>query len=125
MNENSRNFLIYGALLMSLGVCLGAFGAHALKHAVTPERLAIFQTGVQYQFYHALGLCVVGFIAYLQPNKWVIISGKLMLTGVVIFSFSLYLLVLLDIKWLGAITPIGGVLMVVSWVLLAWSIFKK
>lgn len=125
MNENSRKFLIYGALLMSLGVCLGAFGAHALKHAVTPERLAIFQTGVQYQFYHALGLCVVAFIAHFEPKKMVVTAGNLMLTGVIIFSCSLYLLVILDLKWLGAITPFGGVLMVISWFLLAWSIFKK
>lgn len=124
MNSISKRFLVLGTLLMGLAVCFGAFGAHGLKQIVTPERLAVFQTGVQYQFYHALGLCIVAFIAHIEPKKMVNIAGNLMLTGVLIFSFSLYLLVILDISWLGAITPIGGILMVISWLILCVSVFK-
>lgn len=124
MNEYSKRFLLFGTLLLALAVCFGAFGAHGLKNMVTPERLSIFQTGVQYQFYHALGLCVVAFIAHFEHKRMVIIAGNLMLVGVLIFSYSLYSLVIFDLKWLGAITPIGGVLMVVSWLMLCFSIFK-
>lgn len=125
MNTISKRFLLLGAILMALAVGLGAFGAHGLKKIVTIEMLTVYQTGVQYQFYHALGLCVVGLIAQFHNTKWVKIAGNTMFAGVLIFSFSLYILVLLDMKWLGAITPIGGVLMMISWLLLAWSIFKK
>lgn len=110
---------------MAAAVSLGAFGAHGLKKIITPEMLAIYQTSVQYQFYHALGLLGVAFVAYVHNVKLVNIAGNLMFVGVLIFSGSLYLLVLLNIKWLGAITPIGGVLMVLSWLLLALSLLKK
>ncbi len=109
---------------MAAAVSLGAFGAHGLKKIITSDMLTIYQTGVQYQFYHALGLLGVAFIAHLNATKLVNIAGNLMFTGVLIFSGSLYLLVMLNIKWLGAITPIGGVLMVISWLLLAWSVLK-
>lgn len=109
---------------MAAAVSLGAFGAHGLKKIITEDMLSIYQTGVQYQFYHALGLLGVAFIAYLNATKLVNVAGNLMFTGVLIFSGSLYLLVLLNIKWLGAITPIGGVLMVISWLLLSWSVLK-
>ncbi len=125
MNQTSKQFLLLGTILMALAVSLGAFGAHGLKKIVSTEMLTVYQTGIQYQFYHALGLCVVAFIAHIHNTKLVKIAGNIMFIGVMIFSFSLYILVLLDMKWLGAITPIGGVLMVISWVLLAWSIFKK
>lgn len=125
MNQTSKQFLLLGTILMALAVSLGAFGAHGLKKIVSAEMLTVYQTGIQYQFYHALGLCVVAFIAHLHNGKWVKIAGMMMFIGVIIFSFSLYILVLLDMKWLGAITPIGGVLMVISWVILAWSVFKK
>lgn len=125
MNQTSKQFLLLGTILMALAVSLGAFGAHGLKKIVSAEMLTVYQTGIQYQFYHALGLCVVAFIAHIHNTKLVKIAGNIMFIGVMIFSFSLYILVLLDMKWLGAITPIGGVLMVISWVLLAWSVFKK
>lgn len=123
MNTTSKQFLLLGTILMALAVSLGAFGAHGLKKMVNTEMLTIYQTGVQYQFYHALGLCVVAFIAHFYNSKWVKMAGIMMFIGVIIFSFSLYTLVVLDMKWLGAITPIGGVLMVISWVILAGSVF--
>ncbi|MDD2639986.1 MAG: DUF423 domain-containing protein [Arcobacteraceae bacterium] len=125
MNKSTKNFLIMACLLMATAVSLGAFGAHGLKKIITPDMLSVCQTGVQYQFYHALGLLGVAFIAHVNSTKLVNMAGNLMFTGVMIFSGSLYLLVILNIKWLGAITPIGGVLMVVSWVLLAWSVFRS
>jgi len=125
VNSTSKRFLLLGTILMALAVCFGAFGAHGLKKIVSAEMLSVYQTGVQYQFYHALGLCVVAFIAHLHETKLVRIAGNIMFIGVIIFSFSLYVLVLLDMKWLGAITPIGGILMVISWVLLAWSVFRS
>jgi uncharacterized membrane protein YgdD (TMEM256/DUF423 family) len=125
MNQTTKQFLLLGTILMALAVCLGAFGAHGLKKIVSAEMLTVYQTGIQYQFYHALGLCVVAFISHIHDTKWVKIAGNIMFVGVIIFSFSLYVLVLLDIKWLGAITPIGGVLMVISWTVLAWSILKS
>ncbi|MDX9795488.1 MAG: DUF423 domain-containing protein [Arcobacteraceae bacterium] len=125
MNKSTKNFLIMACLLMATAVSLGAFGAHGLKKIITPDMLSVYQTGVQYQFYHALGLLGVAFIAHVNSTKLVNMAGNLMFTGVMIFSGSLYLLVILNIKWLGAITPIGGVLMVISWVLLAWSVFRS
>jgi len=125
VNTISKKFLIMACLLMATAVSLGAFGAHGLKKIISVDMLVIYQTGVQYQFYHALGLLGVAFIAHINSTKLVNIAGNLMFTGVLIFSGSLYLLVILNLKWLGAVTPIGGVLMVVSWVLLAWSIFRS
>jgi uncharacterized membrane protein YgdD (TMEM256/DUF423 family) len=125
MNKSTKNFLIMACLLMATAVSLGAFGAHGLKKIITPDMLSVYQTGVQYQFYHALGLLGVAFIAHVNSTKLVNMAGNLMFTGVMIFSGSLYLLVILNIKWLGAITPIGGVLMVISWVLLAWAVFRS
>lgn len=125
MNIISKKFLIIACLLMATAVSLGAFGAHGLKKIITPDMLSVYQTGVQYQFYHALGLLGVAFIAHVNSTKLVNMAGNLMFTGVMIFSGSLYLLVILNIKWLGAITPIGGVLMVISWVLLAWVVFRS
>jgi uncharacterized membrane protein YgdD (TMEM256/DUF423 family) len=125
VNTISKKFLIMACLLMATAVSLGAFGAHGLKKIISVDMLVIYQTGVQYQFYHALGLLGVAFIAHINSTKLVNIAGNLMFTGVLIFSGSLYLLVILNLKWLGAVTPIGGVLMVVSWVLLAWSVFRS
>ena len=104
---------------MLLAVALGAFGAHALKAVLSPERLAIYQTASQYHFYHALGLLVVALLTLYLPTsvylKW---SGWLLIAGTVIFSGSLYALAVSGIRGLGAITPIGGVSFIMGWVLL-------
>ncbi|PAU94522.1 hypothetical protein CK503_06925 [Aliifodinibius salipaludis] len=113
-------FLIIGSIAMTLAVGLGAFGAHGLKEILTDEMLDIFETGVKYHFYHAIGLLAVGLVAQLMPNssllQW---SGWLMLAGIIIFSGSLYILSISGIRWMGAITPIGGLCFIVAWVLLA------
>ncbi|WP_420597502.1 DUF423 domain-containing protein [Deinococcus sp.] len=107
------NPALSGALLTGTAVALGAFGAHALKATLSPENLAIFETGVRYQMYHGLGLLVLG--AYPQQRR----GPKWLLAGTLIFSGSLYVLALSDIKVLGAITPIGGVLQLIGWGLVA------
>jgi uncharacterized membrane protein YgdD (TMEM256/DUF423 family) len=121
----AKTFLFLGALACMLAVLLGAFGAHALRGKLTADLLAIYQTGVQYHFWHALGLLAIGIVAiYLPasaPLKW---AGWLMLTGIVIFSGSLYLLAITGVRWLGAITPVGGTAFIASWALLAFAIAR-
>ncbi len=108
-----------GALLAAAAVALGAFGAHGLKSRVTPELLAVFETGVRYHVYHALALLAVAWAATRWPGPWTTAAGWLFVAGIVIFSGSLYLLVLTDARWLGAITPIGGLVFIAGWVALA------
>jgi len=101
-----KNLLIIGAVLMALAVLLGAFGAHALKKSLSPDMLAVYTTGVEYQFYHALGLLLIGLIGYHHQSKWLNWSGTVIVVGVILFSGSLYVLAITGIKALGAITPL-------------------
>ncbi|MBL8515845.1 MAG: DUF423 domain-containing protein [Betaproteobacteria bacterium] len=105
---------------------LGAFGAHALKARLGPELLATWQTAVQYHFLHALGLLVVGMLARQMPDArglhW---AGWLMLTGVLLFSGSLYALCLTGVRGLGAITPAGGAAFIAAWAVLAWVSWRS
>lgn len=108
-----------GAALCGLGVVLGAFGAHGLRARVTPDMLAVFETGVRYHLIHALGLLAVAWAASRWPAAWVSAAGWLFVAGIVIFSGSLYLLVMTGTRWLGAITPIGGLCLIAGWAVLA------
>lgn len=121
----SRFFLTFGAALAGIAVAAGAFGAHALRARLSPGDLAIFETGVRYQMYHALALLAVAWAATLLPEvpfvRW---AGLCFIAGVLIFSGSLYLLVLTDTRWLGAITPIGGVALIVGWICLALAALR-
>ncbi len=108
-----------GAALCGLGVVLGAFGAHGLRARVTPDMLAVFETGVRYHLIHALGLLAVAWAASRWPSAWVGAAGWLFVAGIVIFSGSLYLLVMTGTRWLGAITPIGGLCLIAGWAVLA------
>ena len=101
-----KTWLIVGASLAGLAVLLGAFGAHALKSKVSQEDLAIFETGVRYHLYHALGLLIIGAIGFQVSQEIIQLPATLITVGIVIFSGSLYLLVLTNIRWLGAITTI-------------------
>ena len=122
MSEDTfaRRCIAAGALLMLLGVMLGAFGAHGLREHLTPQRLASFQTGVHYQMLHAIGLVLVGLASRAAGGggalRW---SARLMLAGIVFFSGSIYLLTAGAPRWLGAVTPVGGVSFMVAWALLA------
>lgn len=119
-----RLFLGLGALFGFLGVALGAFGAHALRSRLTPADLDIYQTGVQYQLVHALALLAVAWAWTRWPAGTVAAAGWAFVVGVVVFSGSLYTLVLSGQRWLGAVTPVGGVAFLVGWALLAWTALR-
>ena len=119
-----HNYITLGAIGAALAVIMGAFGAHGLKSIVAPELLSVFKTGVTYHMWHALGLCLIGALQLRYPAaKLLVWSGRMMYCGILLFSGSLYLLVLLNLKWLGMITPIGGLAFIAGWLLLA--IFSK
>lgn len=119
-------FVFIGALTAALAVALGAFGAHALKARLAPDLLAVYHTAVQYHFYHALGLVLVGLaLTHWPDSMWARASGWSMLAGIVLFSGSLYLLVATGQRWLGAVTPIGGLAFIAAWVCLAIGAFKS
>lgn len=119
-----RIFFTIGSLSAFLAVALGAFGAHGLKSRVSPEMLTIFEVGVRYQIYHALGLLAVGWAASRWPAGGVTAAGWLFIVGTLIFSGSLYILTVTGIRWLGAITPIGGTAFLLGWLFLAWGIWQ-
>lgn len=120
-------FIALGAILACLGVVLGAFGAHALKDKfASPHYAAIWETAVQYHMYHALGIVGLGILsneAILGSTSLLSWAGYLMFTGIIFFSGSLYVLAVTGVKKLGAITPIGGMLFIVAWVLVAVAAF--
>ncbi len=103
---------------MFLAVALGAFGAHGLRQRLSPEMLAIFETGVRYHAYHALALLAVAWVADKNPESSANAAGWAFILGIVVFSGSLYILSISGIRWLGAVTPFGGVALLVGWVLL-------
>lgn len=113
-----------GSVLCGLGVILGAFGAHGLRARLSPEMLVVFETGVRYHLFHALGLLAVAWAASRWPGSYVSIAGYLFVAGIFIFSGSLYVLAVTGIRWLGAITPIGGVCLIVGWGLLAVGVLR-
>ena len=119
-------FVLLGSLSAFLGVALGAFGAHGLKTRVTPEMLTVWQTGVQYHLVHALGLVLIGILCELMPGVPLIrTAGWMLLAGSVLFSGSLYIMVLSDIRALGMITPFGGLAFLIGWLLLAIAAWQK
>ncbi|MBI5611441.1 MAG: DUF423 domain-containing protein [Gammaproteobacteria bacterium] len=126
MSRTAKFFMAIGGLNAALAVLLGAFGAHALKLRLPVEMLAAYQTGVQYHFYHALGLVLVGLAAVHRPGsahlKW---SGGLMLAGIVLFCGSLYGLSTGELRWLGPVTPFGGIAFIAAWVAFVIAMLKS
>ncbi|MES2919084.1 MAG: DUF423 domain-containing protein [Pseudomonadota bacterium] len=119
------NFVFLGSLNLMLVVILGAFGAHGLKARVGVEQLAWWQTGVQYHAWHALGLLGIGLLLLAQPALAPARhAGWLLQAGIVIFSGSLYAMTLGAPRWFGAITPLGGLLLIAGWAVLAWATLK-
>lgn len=119
------SWLAVGSVLGGLGVALGAFGAHALRARVPAERLAVWQTATEYHLVHALALVAVGLLLRGAPSAaGAQAAGVSFSAGIVLFSGSLYLLVLTGQRWLGAITPLGGLLLILGWALLAWSAWR-
>jgi len=113
-----------GSILCGLGVILGAFGAHGLRERLTPEMLVVFETGVRYHLIHGLGLLAIAWAASRWPDTYVNIAGYLFVAGILIFSGSLYVLAMTGIRWLGAITPLGGVCLIIGWGLLAAGVLR-
>ncbi len=125
MPASAKLFLVLGALLAAAAVALGAFGAHGLKGRLAPEMLAVFQTAVQYHFWHALGVLAVGLACLALPDgAWLRAAGWLLALGVVLFSGSLYVLALSGERWLGALAPLGGLAFIGGWIALAIAVLR-
>lgn len=119
--------IIAGAVYALLAVAFGAFGAHALKDVLTEQYAAVWDTAVQYQMFHAVGLIVIGILmskGLLGPTSMLSRAGIIMFIGVILFSGSLYILSITQIKILGAITPIGGVFFLIAWLMVILSAMK-
>ncbi|MBK9411503.1 MAG: DUF423 domain-containing protein [Gemmatimonadetes bacterium] len=120
-----RLFLIIAALSGAVSVGAGAFGAHALRARLEPRLLEVFQTGAQYQMYHALAMVGVAWVASRWPGALSTASGWLFVAGTVLFSGSLYAMALTGVRALGAITPLGGVCFIAGWVTLAVAVMRE
>ncbi len=123
----SKLFLVIASILGGLSVIAGAFGSHYLKGQLTQPLLEIFTTGTRYQMYHALALLFVGlFINRSEtPQPWLVAAGWVLITGIGLFSGSLYALSLTGIGWLGMITPIGGLALICGWACLTIGVLKS
>ncbi len=120
-NELSRFPLFAGAVLAALGVALGAFAAHGLRAVLDQNALAWWQTAVQYQMWHAIGLIALGAARFSRS----VLPALLLAAGTVIFAGTLYAMALGGPRWLGAITPIGGSLMIAGWLVFAWRVLRS
>jgi uncharacterized membrane protein YgdD (TMEM256/DUF423 family) len=125
-----KGFIIIASFLGALAVALGAFGAHGLKNYASPTMINTFETAVKYQFYHVFALSITGILYAYFPTPMLVTAGKLFIVGMSIFSGSLYLLTLFSVlgynqfKWIGAITPIGGLLLITAWILMGISLWR-
>ena len=117
----SNLFIGLGALSAFISVAAGAFGAHALKQVLDTDMLAVYHTAVDYQFFHSIGLIAIGALQKISPRHSHLVAAWAMLGGIIIFSGSLYILSITGIKWLGMITPIGGISFLAAWLILALS----
>jgi uncharacterized membrane protein YgdD (TMEM256/DUF423 family) len=120
-----KGFLLLAALSGFISVALGAFGAHGLKNVASPEMIAIFNLGVEYQFYHTFALIAVAFAGHWFISRLLDWAGYLFIVGIILFSGSLYVYALLGAKWTGPITPIGGVCFLVAWLLIALTVWRN
>jgi uncharacterized membrane protein YgdD (TMEM256/DUF423 family) len=121
----SKLWLSFAAVYGLLGVLLGAFGAHALKAKLPPDLLAVWKTAVEYQFYHAFALALVGLLLRGNSDRVLDAAGACFVAGVLVFSGSLYALSLSNVRVLGAITPIGGLLFIAGWALLLYAVARR
>ena len=120
-----RLFFALGSASALVAVAAGAFGAHGLRARLTPELLAVFETGARYQMYHALALLAVAWAVTHWPGPWPVRGGWLFLVGTLLFSGSLYTLALTGARWLGAITPFGGVAFLAGWACLLLGLLRR
>ena len=120
-----RLFFAFGAGFALIAVITGAFAAHTLKPKLSPDMFQVFEVAARYQMYHALGLIAVAWAASQWSGQLINASGWLFVAGIVIFSGSLYILSLTGTRWLGAITPIGGVAFIIGWGCLLWAVIRS
>jgi len=120
-----RTFVGLGAVLAGVAVAAGAFGAHGLRDRVAPDMLAVFETAARYQMYHAVALLFVGWAVTRWPTGQAALAGGFFVAGIVLFSGSLYVLALSGVRWLGAITPLGGLCFLIGWAVLAWTAWRS
>lgn len=118
-------FISLGSLNALIAVAAGAFATHGLKDSLSEHYLDIFKTASEYQFYHGLGLLIIGILLNNEDNLSTRVSGWIMLTGILLFSGSLYALALTEIRWLGIITPVGGTCFLIAWLTLTVSFLKS
>ena len=116
--------MVAGCLCAALGVAAGAFGAHMLKGLLEPPMLAVYDTATRYQMYHAFGIVLSGFAVHISRDARVASAGWMFLAGILLFSGSLYGVALFGVRWLGAVTPLGGVAFIAGWLFLAWKLRK-
>jgi len=121
----SHLFFALGSGFALIAVITGAFAAHTLKSKLSPDMFQVFEVAVRYQMYHALGLIAVAWAASQWSSQLIAASGWLFVAGIVIFSGSLYILSLTGVRWLGAITPIGGVAFIIGWGCLLWAAIRS
>jgi len=125
LTKTTKTFLLLATVMMALGISIGAFGAHGLQPYLDEYGNIIYNKGVNYWFYNTAGLFGIAFISYLAPTSTKIVKGfYFVLGGTLIFAISLFILALTHIKWLGAITPIGGTSMIIGWILCMVAIIK-
>ncbi|MDR8522979.1 MULTISPECIES: DUF423 domain-containing protein [Shewanella] len=120
-----KGFLLLAALSGFIAVALGAFGAHGLKNVAPAELIAIFNLGVEYQFYHTFALIAVAFAGHWIKSRLLDWAGYLFLVGIVLFSGSLYMYALIGAKWTGPVTPMGGVCFLLGWIFIALAVWRN
>jgi uncharacterized membrane protein YgdD (TMEM256/DUF423 family) len=125
LSNSSRRFIFLGAINGFLAVAFGAFAAHALKNLLSAGLLEVFQTGVEYQAMHALALLAAGLLGRDGRSRALNLAGWAFATGILLFSGSLYILALTDIRWMGAVTPFGGTAFLLGWGALAWHAARR
>ena len=120
-----KTFFTLGCFSAAIAVGAGAFGAHGLKNILSPDMLAVYETAVRYQMYHAFALITTAWAATHSNNNRVNIAGWCFVAGTVLFSGSLYALTFSDMRWLGAITPFGGAAFIAGWLVLGFSVLRN
>lgn len=124
--SNTVNLTIaFGAFNAFIAVGAGAFAAHGLKDVLTAEYLAVFKTAADYQMLHGVSLILIGLLNKQNASRYITASALFMLAGIILFSGSLYILAISGIKWLGLITPVGGVFFLVAWLILSFNYFRN
>lgn len=119
-----KGYIIIASLFAALAILFGAFGSHALKERLSAQSLEVYDIATRYLMFHALGIILIALLGFQLPKESLEIPVIMMIVGTSIFSGSLYLIAMLDFKKLGMVTPIGGLLLIVSWLLLAYNTYK-